>query len=61
MIKAFMTRSEVQSRITIIRNELENRHKTGMTKLAKEDGKPPSTEELQTEMYALTYKLSRME
>jgi hypothetical protein len=35
-----MTRLEIQARVRVIREELENRHKTGMTKLADADGIP---------------------
>lgn len=56
-----MTRLEIQTRIRIIREELENRHKTGMTKMAAEDGTPVSTELLQNEMFRLTYRLSKFE
>jgi len=56
-----MTRLEIQARVRVIREELENRHKTGMTKLAAEDGTPISTESLQNEMYSLIYKLSKFE
>ena len=57
----FMTRLEVQNRIKTLREELENRHKYGTVKLASEDGEPISTAKLQNEMYALIYKLSKME
>lgn len=56
-----MTRLDIQTRIKTIRDELENRHKTGMVKIAKADGTPISTEDLQNEMFALTYKLSKFE
>lgn len=48
-------------RIKSLRDELENRHKTGMTKLANADGTPISTETLQNEMYSLIYRLSKFE
>lgn len=57
----FMTRLDIQIRVKAIREELENRHKTGMTKLAAEDGTPIPTETLQNEMYSLIYKLSKFE
>jgi hypothetical protein len=57
----FMTRLEIQARIRTIREELESRHKTGIVKMAKTDGTPISTEDLQNEMFALTYKLSKFE
>lgn len=56
-----MTRLEIQTRVKTIRDELENRHKTGMTKMAKADGTPISTEDLQNEMFALIYRLSKIE
>lgn len=55
------TRLEIQTRVRAIREELENRHKTGMVKMAKADGTPVPTETLQNEMFALIYKLSKME
>lgn len=56
-----MTRLEIQARISVLREELENRHKTGMVKMASEDGTPISTEDLQNEMFSLIYKLSKFE
>jgi len=55
-----MTRLDFQIRIKAIREELENRHKTGMTKMAHADGTPISTEDLQNEMFSLIYKLSKL-
>jgi hypothetical protein len=57
----FMTRTEMQTRVREIRAELETRHKTGMTKLANEDGSPVSTDSLQNEMFSLIYRLSKSE
>jgi len=57
----FMTRLDIQTRVKTIREELENRHKTGMVKMATEDGTPISTEDLQNEMYSLIYRLSKFE
>ena len=57
----FITRFEIQARIREIRAELENRHKTGMVKMASEDGTPISTEDLQNEMFSLIYRLSKFE
>lgn len=54
-----MTRSEMQARVTALREELENRHKYGTVKMASADGVPVSTEKLQSEMYSLIYKLSK--
>jgi len=56
-----ITRSDIQTRIREIRAELENRHKTGLVKMAKADGTPISTVDLQNEMFALTYRLSKFE
>ena len=56
-----MTRSEMQLRIKAIREELENRHKTGTVKMASSDGTPITVEELQNEMFRLTYKMSKMD
>lgn len=57
----FMTRTEMTTRVREIRAELETRHKTGMTKLANEDGSPVSTDSLQNEMFSLIYRLSKSE
>ena len=56
-----MTRSGMQSRVRALREELENRHKYGTIKLAKDDGSPISASELQDELYSLIYKLSKFE
>lgn len=56
-----MTRLEIQTKIKNLREELENRHKTGAVKLANADGSPVSTETLQNEMFALIYRMSKME
>lgn len=56
-----MTRLEVQARIKVLREELENRHKYGTVKLAAADGSPIAVEKLQSEMYSLIYKLTKME
>ena len=56
-----MTRTQMQTRVREIRAELENRHKTGMTKLATADGTPVPTEDLQNEMFSLIYRLSKSE
>jgi len=57
----FMTKFEMQTRVRAIREELETRTKTGMTKMATEDGSPISTETLQNEMFSLIYRLSKFE
>mgnify|MGYP000747654787 CR=1 FL=1 len=56
-----MTRSEMQSRIRVLREELENRHKYGSIKLAAADGTPIPVKELQDELYSLIYRLSKSE
>ena len=56
-----MTRSEIQARVTALRDELETRHKHGTVKMAGSDGKPISIENLQNELYSLIYKLSKRE
>lgn len=56
-----ITPLEMQMRVKAIRDELENRHKTGIAKMAAADGTPVSTEDLQNEMFSLTYKLSKLE
>lgn len=55
-----MNRLDMQTRIKALREELEERHKNGTVKLAKEDGTPISTETLQNEMYSLIYQLSKL-
>lgn len=57
----FMTKLEMQIRVRAIREELETRTKTGMTKMAAEDGSPIPTETLQNEMFSLIYRLSKFE
>ena len=57
----FMTKSEIQARVRELREELETRHKTGMVKMASEDGQPVPTQTLQDEMYKLIYRLSKFE
>lgn len=59
--KPFMSALEIQMRVKAIREELENRHKTGIAKMATADGNPVSTEDLQNEMFSLIYKLSKLE
>lgn len=56
-----MTRLETQTKIKALREELENRHKYGTVKIAKADGTPVDTELLQSELYSLIYRLSKME
>ena len=59
--KPFMSALEMQMRVKAIRDELENRHKTGLSKMAAADGTPVSTEDLQNEMFSLIYRLSKLE
>lgn len=56
-----MTRSEIQTRVNALREELESRHKYGTIKMASSDGTPIATEKLQNELYSLIYKLSKRE
>lgn len=56
-----MTRSEMQTRVNALREELENRHKYGTVKLADANGTPISVETLQSELYSLIYRLSKIE
>ena len=56
-----MTLLEMEMRVKAIRNELESRHKTGLSKMATTDGTPVSTEDLQNEMFSLIYRLSKQE
>ena len=56
-----MTRTEMQTRIRALREELDNRHKYGTVKIADSKGTPITVEKLQNEMYSLIYKLSKME
>jgi hypothetical protein len=56
-----MTRLEVQIKIKSIREELEARHKTGVVKSGSEGGIPVPTRELQSQLFSLIYKLSKME
>ena len=56
-----MTRAEIQSRIRVLREELENRHKHGTIKLAEKSGEPIPVETLQKELYSLIYKSSKLD
>jgi hypothetical protein len=60
-MQKFMTRLEMQARVRELREELETRVKTGMVKMAADNGEPISSEALQTEMYSLIYRLSKSE
>lgn len=53
-------KTQIKTRIAAIREELENRYKYGTVKIAQADGTPVPTEDLQNEMYNLTYKLSKI-
>lgn len=59
--KSFMSPLEMQMRVKAIRDELENRHKTGLAKMAASDGAPIPSENLQNEMFSLIYRLSKLE
>ena len=56
-----MTKLEMQIRVKDLREELEARTKTGIVKMAAEDGTPVPTETLQNEMFNLIYRLSKFE
>lgn len=56
-----MTRTEMQIRVRDIREELENRIKTGTTKMADANGSPIPVQKLQDEMYSIIYKLSKID
>lgn len=56
-----MTRTETQARIRVLREELEARHKHGTVKIADSNGTPVPTKDLQTELYSLIYKLSKLD
>jgi len=56
-----MTRLEIQTKIKMLREELESRHRYGSIKIANEDGTPVSVEKIQNELYRLIYKLSKFE
>lgn len=55
-----MTRSELEIKIKALKTELENRHKTGIVKMASSDGKPIPVQKLQDELFSLIYKLSKV-
>jgi hypothetical protein len=56
-----MNRLDIQTRIKALREELENRYKFGTIKMASSDGNPIATEKLQSEMYSLIYKMSKLD
>lgn len=56
-----MTRLELQIKIQALRQELENRYKTGVVKMAAADGTPLPTKELQEEMFRLIYRLNKID
>ncbi len=56
-----MKRAEIQDRIRIIREELENRHKYGAIKIADKNGNPVPAQILQDELFSLIYKLSKLD
>lgn len=51
----------MQARVKELRDELETRHKYGTVKMAASDGTPVSVETLQSEMYNLIYRLSKLD
>lgn len=55
------TLSEMRVRVREIREELEARHKHGTVKMARADGQPIPTQQLQDELYSLVYRLSKSE
>jgi hypothetical protein len=55
-----MTRLEIESKIKLLRAELENRHRHGIVKLAA-NGVPIPVEVLQAELYSLIYKKSKLD
>lgn len=55
-----MSMMEIQNRIRILREELENRHKYGTVKLADNTGVPVPAHAIQSELYSLIYKLSKL-
>lgn len=61
VVPPHMTPLEMQMRVKAIRDELENRHKTGLAKMAAADGNPIPTEDLQNEMFSLIYRLSKLD
>lgn len=54
-------RTDLQSRIRELREELNNRYEYGTIKIAASDGTPVPTKDLQTEMFNLIYKLSKID
>lgn len=56
-----MTRSEIQARIRVLKEELETRHKFGTVKLANADSTPISVKALQEELFSLIYKVSKLD
>lgn len=55
-----MTLTEIQIKINALREELETRHKYGVVKLADAKGKPIPVEIIQTELFSLIYKKSKL-
>lgn len=50
----------IQLRIKAIQEELENRYKNNIIKMADDTGTPISTENLQSELYKLIYQKSKI-
>lgn len=55
-----MTELELRTKIRTIKAELDARYKTGLVKIAAADGTPVPTSVLQSELFSLNYKLSKM-
>lgn len=60
-VHSHINRSEMQSRVRELREELENRTKYGTVKMASSDGTPIDSEALQDEMYSLIYRISKID
>lgn len=56
-----MTRLQLQTQIKTLRDELDNRYKTGTVKIAAADGTPIPNQELQDKLFSLIYQLSKLE
>lgn len=55
-----MIKTQIQLRISAVREELEARYKYGTIKMASIDGQAIPTKTLQEEMFSLIYKLSKL-
>jgi hypothetical protein len=56
-----MTKTEMKSRIRMLKDELNTRHKYGIVKMAQSNGEPIKVEDLQNELFSLIYQESKME